>query len=102
MEGFLREAYAVDAKRVRTGLHADRLKPEHVERLPSAIRSWWGRQAEFWPSLALRAAMRRLGLKREDLDSERRRALYREQNAAGRDVYSLGRVVYLEETEGDK
>lgn len=61
LERFDREVYAVDARLVRTGLHADRIAPDGT------------------------------------VDSSRRRALYVEQNAATRDVYSLGRVVSLED-----
>lgn len=98
-ENFLREYYAVDAKRVREGLHADRLKPEHVEQLPARVRRWWGRQGELWPALAVRWAAKALGLKPAELDTRLRRALYVEQNAATRDVYSLGRVQHMEEGE---
>jgi DNA primase len=97
---FLREYYAVDAKAVREGLHADRLKPEHVARLPARVRMWWGRQLEIWPAKAALWAAARLGLKPGELDSTLRRSLYVEQNAATRDVYSLGRVQPLE--EGDQ
>lgn len=99
LERFDREAYAVDASRVRTGLHADRLTVAAVERLPARMRRWWGSQAELWPELALAAAVTLLGMGPEAVDSSRRRALYVEQNAANRDVYSLGRVVYLDEQQ---
>ena len=100
LERFDREFYAVDAVRVREGLHADRLKPEAVERLPERMRRWWGRQVEMWPALALRAALKAVGMsEKEAVDSSLRRSLYQAQNAATRDVYSLGRVVYLEERE---
>lgn len=96
---FIREAYAVDAKAVREGLHADRLTPEQVARLPARVRKWWGRQMEFWPAKAALWAAARLGLGPKELDSTLRRSLYVEQNAATRDVYSLGRVQPLEEGE---
>jgi hypothetical protein len=98
MEGFLLEAYAVEAKRVRTGLHADRLKPEQVAQLPARVRAWWGRQCELWPPLALQAAMKHLGLTAKDLDTSLRRSLYDAQNRANRDVFARG-VVYAEEEE---
>lgn len=98
-ERFLREYYAVDARCVREGLHADRLKPEHVRQLPAHVRRWWGRQAELWPALAVRWAAKALGLSAKDLDSSLRRSLYTDQNRAGRDVYSLGRTVPLEEDQ---
>lgn len=101
LEGFLLEAYAVESSRIRTGLHADRLKPEHVARLPRRMRRWWGRQRELWPALATEAAAALLGLTAKELDSTRRRELYGEQNRATRDVYSLGRVVYVQE-EGEE
>lgn len=96
---FIREAYAVDAKAVREGLHADRLKPEHVARLPARVRRWWGRQLEFWPARATQWAAEWLGVGQKELDSTLRRGLYVDQNAATRDVYSLGRVQPLEEGE---
>lgn len=96
-EGFLREYYAVDAKRVREGLHADRLKPEHVAQLPPRVRRWWGKQGELWPALAVRWASKALGLKAKDLDSTLRRSLYVDQNRATRDVFALGRVQPMEE-----
>lgn len=101
LEDFLREFYAVEAKRVRTGLHADRLKPEHVRQLPARVRTWWGRQQELWPTLALQAAMKRIGLKPKDLDTSLRRSLYNAQNAATRDVFARG-VVYAEDEGGDE
>jgi hypothetical protein len=99
-ERFLREYYAVDARGVREGLHADRLKPEHVRRLPARVRRWWGRQLELWPARAARWAAGALGLKEKDLDTSLRRSLYIDQNRATRDVFSLGRVEYLEEDQG--
>lgn len=98
-EGFLREYYAVDARRVREGLHADRLRPEHVARLPARVRRWWGVQRELWPALAVRWAALALGVKEKELDSSLRRSLYVDQNCATRDVMALGRVEYLEEGE---
>jgi hypothetical protein len=107
MERYMREQYGANATALRTGLHADRLKPEAMESLPRRVRRWWGRQTELWPALAVDAAMRALGLnpgRAEDreaaLDASLRRAVYAEQNAATRDVYSLRRVVYLEEIGG--
>lgn len=97
MENFLRESVACDARRIREGLHHDRLKPEHVERLPRPVRRWWGRQQELWPAQAVQWAAKALGLGPKDLDSTLRRGLYVAQNAAGRDVMSLGRVEPLEE-----
>lgn len=96
---FMRECYAVDATAVREGLHADRLKPEHVARLPAGVRSWWGRQMELWPAKATQWAAAWLGLDPKELDSTLRRSLYVEQNAATRDVVSLGRAVPLQEGE---
>lgn len=101
-EGFLREYYAVDAVRVREGLHHDRLKREQEALLPARMRRWWGRQLELWPALAVRAAATRLGLTSKDLDSSLRRSLYVNQNAATRDVFSLGRVEYEQEGEKDE
>jgi hypothetical protein len=98
-ERFLREYYAVDAKGVREGLHADRLKPEHVRKLPRQVRRRWGRQRELWPALAVRWAAAALGLSAKDLDSTLRRSLYTDQNSAARDVTSLGRCVSLEEDQ---
>lgn len=101
-EGFLREYYAVDAVRVREGLHHDRLKAEQEERLPSRMRRWWGRQLELWPALAVRAAAKRLGLGPKDLDSSLRRSLYVDQNAATRDVFSLNRIEYKGEEDNER
>jgi hypothetical protein len=107
MANFLREAYGANATALKTGLHTDRLKPEAVKRLPRRLRRWWGRQHELWPPLAVDAAVRALGLNPERkkdrervVDASLRRSVYAEQNAATRDVYSLRRVVYLEEQGG--
>lgn len=99
LEGFLLEAYAVEAQRVRTGLHADRLKPEHVARLPLRWREQLGPQP--WPLAMRDAAMRRLNLQPGDLDTSLRRSLYDAQNRANRDVFSRG-VVYAEEEGSDE
>lgn len=108
LEGFLREYYACDAKRVREGLHADRLTVAQVKALPARLRRWWGRQRELWPALATAAGMRAIGLNpdnkadRAKLDTSRRRELYVDQNRTTRDVYSLGRVVYSDDREDDE
>lgn len=105
MEEFLLEAYACDSRRLREGLHADRLTPAQLSQLPARLRRWWGLQLELWPRLATDAGMRALGLNpsskkdRATLDSSLRRGCYSSQNTATRDVYSLGRVVYAEDRE---
>lgn len=107
MDGFLREYYAVDAKAVHEGLHADRLTAAQVLQLPARFKRWWGCQCELWPALATAAAMRALGMNpsskadRAKLDTSLRRGLYNDQNRATRDVYSLGRVVYRGDEGGE-
>lgn len=72
--------------------------------LPPEARAWLERfDREVY---AVDAQLVRTGLHADrvapdgSIDSSRRRAVYAEQNAATRDVYSLGRVVYLHEQEG--
>ncbi len=100
LERFDREVYAVDAAKVRNGLHADRLKPEAEDALaalPAQVVERYRLLVTKEPEKGLRFALRVLGLGEEAVDSSRRRALYGEQNAATRDAYSLGRVVRMEE-----
>jgi hypothetical protein len=96
MEGFLREYYACDASRLRAGLHADRLKPEHLKRLPPALRAQLEAPGPV-DRAALKKAMRLLGLKEKDLDSSKRREAYMDQNRANRCVLSLNRAEYFED-----
>lgn len=73
----------------------------YAHRLPPDARQWLEQfDREVY---AVDARLVRTGLNADrvapdgTVDSSRRRALYVEQNAATRDVYSLGRVVYLHE-----
>lgn|ERR1044072_8116330 len=102
MTRYLREQYGANAMALRDGLHAD--VPRAVGG-PARPRRWWRGVERLWPTLtpeqrerATRRA-RAVGL-RLQTDASRRRAAYAEQNAATRDVYSLRRVVYLEELGG--
>jgi hypothetical protein len=102
LERFDREVYAVDAQRVRTGLHADRLRPEArkaLEALPRRVLVEIAALRAKDPAAALAMELRLLGMGKEAVDTSLRRRLYVEQNAAARDVYSLGRVVHFEERE---
>lgn len=107
MARYMREQYGANATDLRTGLHGDRLRPESVERLPARVRRWWGKQLEMWPAIAVDAAIRALGRdpdckkdREAVVDASLRRAVYADQNRATRDVYSLRRVVYLDEVGG--
>jgi hypothetical protein len=102
LERFDREVYAVDSARVRTGLHADRLRPEAreaLEALPRRVLVEISALRAKNPTAALALELQLLGMGEEAVDTTLRRQLYAAQNAATRDVYSLGRVVYLEERE---
>lgn len=102
MERYMREQYGANATALRTGLHAD---VPRAASGPVRARRWWRGVERLWPTLseqqrarAVRgAAAARLVLRN---DPSLRRAVYAEQNAATRDVYSLRRVVYLEELGG--
>jgi len=102
MARYLREHYGANAQMLRTGLHAD--VPRGVGG-PPRLRRWWRGVERLWPSMdgARRArevaCAKRWGLKVR-VDASRRKAVYEEQNAATRDVYSLGRVVRIEELGG--
>lgn len=100
LERFDREVYAVDSQRVRTGLHADKLRPEAreaLEALPRRVLVELSALRAKDPAAALALELQLLGMGEEAVDTSLRRGLYAEQNSATRDVYSLGRVVYLEE-----
>lgn len=102
MSRYMREHYGANATALRSGLHAD---VPRVKSGPVCARRWWRGVERLWPSLsqqqrdrAMRgAAKARLVL---EADPSLRRSVYAEQNAATRDVYSLRRVVYLEELGG--
>lgn len=99
MQRYLREQYGANATALRTGLHAD--VPRVIDG-PLRARRWWRGVERLWPGMTQQQRDRaRLRAERERLslqdDPRRRRAVYAEQNAATRDVYSLRRVVYLED-----
>lgn len=101
-ETFLREYYAVDARRVRTGLHAD--VPRRLSGGTARDGRWWRGVERLWPTLGpeqrSRAVARaRAAGMRLQVDASRRRSLYVDQNRATRDVFALGRVELLEEGE---
>lgn len=102
MRRYLREQYGANATALRTGLHAD---VPRVVSGPVRARRWWRGVERLWPTLSpeqrerARRAAEAMRV-RLQADPRRRRSVYAEQNAATRDVYSLRRVVYLEELGG--
>ena len=102
MARYLREQYGANSTALRHGLHAD---VPRAKAGPVRARRWWRGVERLWPGFTAErreravSAAARAGLSLR-ADPSRRRSVYAEQNAATRDVYSLRRVVYLEEQGG--
>ena len=100
LEGYLLEAYGVEGKRVRAGLHAD--VPRRAAGGTRYQRRAWAAVVRRWPHLTEEQREEQLHRARAwgltlRWDTSARRALYREQNASRRCVLAMGRAVPLEE-----